>query len=83
MQIATFLWYMQIKVLPEDHNCPTTKLVGGKMATQSWVADMLADWVKKNPHKVKKGILLYICAQSTPFQTSPIEIHTHVLGYEG
>jgi len=45
---------VQIKVLPAEHNCPTTKLVEGKMATQGWVADRLSDWVKKNPHKGTK-----------------------------
>lgn len=45
---------MQIKVLPKKHNCPTTKLVERKMATQDWVADRLSDWVKKNPQKGTK-----------------------------
>jgi len=45
---------VQIKVLPAEHNCPTSKLVEGKMATQGWVADRLSDWVKKNPHKGTK-----------------------------
>jgi hypothetical protein len=47
-------FHVQIKVLPAEHNCPTTKLVEGKMATQGWVADRLSDWVKKNPHKGTK-----------------------------
>jgi len=34
-----------------EHNCPTTKLREGKMASQGWCADRLADWVKKNPNK--------------------------------
>lgn len=42
---------VQIKVLPVDHNCPTTKLRESKMATQGWVADRLSGWLKKNPHK--------------------------------
>jgi hypothetical protein len=47
---------VQIKVLPEVHNCPTTKLVEGKMASQSWVADRLTDWLKKNPKKGPKAV---------------------------
>ena len=46
---------VQIKVLPAAHNCPTTKLVEGKMASQSWVADRLTDWLKKNPNKRPKA----------------------------
>lgn len=42
---------VQIKTLPAEHNCPTTKLREGKMASQGWCADMLGDWVKKNPTK--------------------------------
>ena len=45
---------VQIKVLPAEHNCPTTKLVENKMASQSWVADRLTDWLKKNPSKGPK-----------------------------
>ena len=45
---------MQIKVLPSDHDCPTTKLVVGKMASQDWCADRLGDWLKKNPTKRAK-----------------------------
>ena len=44
--------FVQIKVLSAQHNCPTTKLREGKMASQGWCADRLADWVKKNPNKV-------------------------------
>ena len=43
--------FVQIKVLPAQHNCPTTKLREEKMASQGWCADRLADWVKKNPNK--------------------------------
>ena len=43
--------FVQIKVLPTQYNCPTTKLREGKMASQGWCADRLADWVKKNPNK--------------------------------
>lgn len=39
---------------PADHNCSTTKLKEGKMATQGWVADRLSDWLKKNPNKGAK-----------------------------
>ncbi|KAK3118671.1 hypothetical protein QOZ80_9BG0703810 [Eleusine coracana subsp. coracana] len=46
---------IQIKTLPFEHNYSTTKLCEGKMATQSWVADRLADWVKKNPEKGSKA----------------------------
>ena len=45
---------MQIKVLPAEHNCPTTKLRERKMATQGWVADRLFEWVKHNPSKGAK-----------------------------
>jgi len=45
---------MQIKVLPFEHNCSTTKLVEGKMATQDWVADRIGDWIKRNPQKGAK-----------------------------
>jgi len=45
---------VQIKVLPSDHDCPTTKLVVGKMASQDWCADRLGDWLKKNPTKRAK-----------------------------
>jgi len=38
-----YVFDVQIKVLPAEHNCPTTKLVEGKMATQGWVADRLSD----------------------------------------
>ena len=41
-------------MLPADHNCPTTKLREGKMASQGWCADRLGDWVKKNPTKGAK-----------------------------
>jgi hypothetical protein len=40
--------------LPFDHNCANTKLCEGKMATQDWVADRLADWLKKNSDKGAK-----------------------------
>ncbi|EAZ15920.1 hypothetical protein OsJ_31341 [Oryza sativa Japonica Group] len=42
------------KVLPFDHNCASTKLREGKMATQGWIADIIGDWVKKNPQKKAK-----------------------------
>lgn len=45
---------IQIKMVPFEHNCPTTKLMEGKIATQEWVADRLSDWVKKNPQKGPK-----------------------------
>lgn len=45
---------LQIKVLPFEHNCSTTKLTECQMATQGWVADKLGDWLKKNPHKGPK-----------------------------
>ena len=48
-------YFMQIKSIPAEHNCPTTKLVEGKMASQSWVADRLTDWLKKNPNKGPKA----------------------------
>jgi len=53
-RVMKYVFDVQIKVLPAEHNCPTTKLVEGKMATQGWVADRLSDWVKKNPHKGTK-----------------------------
>jgi hypothetical protein len=46
--------FVQIKKLSPDHNCPTTKLVEGKMASQGWCADRLGEWVKKNPTKGAK-----------------------------
>jgi hypothetical protein len=49
--LLTAIFSVQIKVLPEKHNCPTTKLVEGKMSSQSWVAGRLTDWLKKNPNK--------------------------------
>jgi hypothetical protein len=45
-----------IKVLQAEHNCPTTKLVENKMASQSWVADRLTNWLKKNPSKGPKAV---------------------------
>ena len=41
-------------MLPFDHNCASTKLREGKMATQGWIADIIGDWVKKNPQKKAK-----------------------------
>ena len=41
-------------MLPAEHNCATTKLREGKMASQGWCADRLSDWVKKNPNKGPK-----------------------------
>lgn len=38
----------------KEHNCPTTKLRVGKMASQGWCADRLADWLKKIPRKGAK-----------------------------
>ncbi len=46
---------VQIKKLPFAHECPTTKLMEGKMATQDWIADRLKDWLKKNPDKGAKA----------------------------
>jgi len=46
--------FLQIKVLPANHTCPTTKLRIGKMASQGWCADRLADWLKKYPKKGAK-----------------------------
>ena len=45
---------MQIKKLPTNHTCATTKLVEGKMASQGSCADRLGEWVKKNPKKGAK-----------------------------
>ncbi|KAF0921714.1 hypothetical protein E2562_016988 [Oryza meyeriana var. granulata] len=45
---------IQIKKLPFEHECPTTKLMEGKMATQGWIAARLGDWIKKNPQKEAK-----------------------------
>ena len=47
--------FIQIKSLPEKHNCPSKKLVVGKMASQDWVADRLQDWLKKNPSNRPKA----------------------------
>ena len=46
---------MQIKKIPFEHNCPTTKLVDSRMATQGWVVEKLVDWVKKNPGEGAKA----------------------------
>jgi len=45
---------VQIKKLPTNHTCATTKLVEGKMASQGSCADRLGEWVKKNPKKGAK-----------------------------
>ena len=45
---------LQIKVLPAEHNCPTTKQREGKMTTQDWCASRLTEWLKKNPNKGAK-----------------------------
>ena len=45
---------VQIRKLPFEHSCPTTKLLQGKMASQGWIADRLGDWIKKNPKKGAK-----------------------------
>ena len=47
--------FLQIKLIPFEHDCPTTKLEDSKMATQGWVAEKLADWVKKNPGEGAKA----------------------------
>ena len=52
--IYIFELVVQIKVLPAEYNCPSTKLREIKMTTQGWVADRLSDWVKKNPSKGAK-----------------------------
>ncbi|XP_048537515.1 uncharacterized protein LOC125516072 isoform X2 [Triticum urartu] len=46
---------VMIKKIPSEHNCPTTKLVDSRMATQGWVAEKLVDWVKKNPGEGAKA----------------------------
>jgi hypothetical protein len=33
--------FVQIKTLYPKHNCPTTKLQEGKMASQGWCADRI------------------------------------------
>jgi hypothetical protein len=40
--------------LPFEHNCPTTKLREGKIASQGWCADRLEGWLKKNPNNHAK-----------------------------
>ncbi|CAA0811236.1 Unknown protein [Striga hermonthica] len=42
---------IEIKRLPFEHECPTTKFQETKMANQGWCADNLTDWLKKNPTK--------------------------------
>ena len=42
-------YHLQIKTLPFEHNCPTTKMSNCTIASQGWIADMIGDWVKKNP----------------------------------
>lgn len=41
-------------MLPASHNCATTKLRVGKMASQGWCADRMAEWLRKNPKKTAK-----------------------------
>ena len=53
--ILVVILLLQIKTLPAKHNCPSTKLVPGKMASQSWVAERLTDFLKKNPSKGPKA----------------------------
>ena len=53
--ILVVILLLQIKTLPAKHNCPSTKLVPGKMASQSWVAERLSDFLKKNPSKGPKA----------------------------
>ncbi|BAH95535.1 Os12g0168500 [Oryza sativa Japonica Group] len=43
-----------IQRLSFPHECPTTKLMEGKMASQGWIADRLSDWLKKNPQRGPK-----------------------------
>ena len=52
--LTLFIGCLQIKRLTAKHNCPSTKLREGKMPTQGWVADRLAEWLKKNPEKGAK-----------------------------
>ncbi|EEE67187.1 hypothetical protein OsJ_24282 [Oryza sativa Japonica Group] len=49
--LCVALLVMQIKVLPFEHTCSSTKLHEGKMATQGWCANRLHDWLKTNPGK--------------------------------
>ena len=49
------LSFVQIKTLPFEHDCPTTKLVVNKMPSQEWVLDRLKEWLKKNPSKRPKA----------------------------
>ena len=49
------LSFVQIKTLPFEHDCPTTKLVVNKMPSQEWVSDRLKEWLKKNPSKRPKA----------------------------
>jgi hypothetical protein len=35
--------FLQIKKIPFEHDCPTTKLEDRKMASQDWVAEKLGD----------------------------------------
>jgi len=74
-----FVLVVQIKVLPAEHNYPTTKLRESKMTTQGWVADRLSEWVKKNSNKGVKdvkekvegdyGIKLYVFKGLVRFET--------------
>ena len=77
--------FIQIKSLPEKHNCPSKKLVVGKMASQDWVADRLQDWLKKNPSNRPKaakekvegdyGITLKYSKVYSDMQLAPQHIH--------
>lgn len=52
--VSDILLIMHIKVVPAQHNCPTTKLWESKMATQGWIANMLSEWMKNTPSKRAK-----------------------------
>ena len=53
--LTLFVFYLvQIKKLPFVHECSSTKLLDGRMATQGWVADRLGDWLKANPTATAK-----------------------------
>jgi len=40
---------LQISMMPQEHNCISTSNPVTSMASQSWVAEMAADWLRESP----------------------------------
>ncbi|XP_078153161.1 uncharacterized protein LOC144548368 [Carex rostrata] len=45
-----------VKLLPDEHTCPSTTMVDGKMASKSWVSDRVGDWLRKHPSAGAKEV---------------------------